>query len=372
MSNWPDGWSRGDQRRGGAGEPTAVLRGNPHEDVRERLRPRTVPSRPPMYSSRTVHPGRFRRRFMTVLVVLLILIVGGYAYFDSKLHRVDALPDTEGRPAETPGQDWLLVGSDSREGLTSQQKREFATGDAAGRRTDTMMLLHIPSGGGKPTLVSLPRDSYVPIPGQGRNKLNAAFAFGGPKLLTRTVETVTGIRIDHYLEVGFGGFVQAVDAVGGVRVCLDEPLEDPKAGIDLKAGCQTLKGGDALGYVRTRNFAMGDLDRVENQRKFLGALLDKATGPGVLLNPFRSIPLAQSGVDATAVDRGDHLHDLLWFAFAMRNVSGGKGVRTTVPVAGTETVPVAGSVVLWDRESALTMFNALQEDRPVPRSVLPD
>jgi LCP family protein required for cell wall assembly len=229
------------------------------------------------------------------------------------------------------------------------------------------MLLHIPRRPGRaPTLVSLPRDSYVPIPGHGRNKLNAAYAFGGPRLLAQTVEQVTGIRIDHYLEVGFDGFADVVDAVGGVRICVPAPMHDPKAALDLRAGCQVLDSKQALGYVRTRASPRGDLDRVERQRQFLGALIGRVTSPGVLLNPFRSVPMALNGADAVAVDRGDHVWHLVRLPFAMRAVSGGGGVAVTVPVAGGELVPGAGAVLRWDRPRALALFDALRQDRPAP------
>jgi LCP family protein required for cell wall assembly len=315
--------------------------------------------------------GRWGRRIGVALAILLALLLGLLIFIDTRMQRVDALADYPGRPAATPGADWLIVGSDSRQGLSAEQRRELATGQAAGRRTDTMMLLHIPRGTGAPTLVSLPRDSYVPIPGRGRNKLNAAYAFGGPKLLAQTVEQVTGIRIDHYMEVGFDGFAATVNAVGGVRICVDQAMRDPNAGLNLRAGCQVLNSRDALGYVRTRASARGDLDRVQRQQEFLGALIDKATSPGVLLNPFRSVPLALNGTDAVAVDNGDHIWHLLRFPFAMRAVSGGDGVATTVPVAGTETVPGAGSVVRWDRAKALALFEALKQDRPVKGLVSP-
>jgi LCP family protein required for cell wall assembly len=312
---------------------------------------------------------RWGRRLGIALLVVLVLLLGVAVWVDLRLHRVDALTDYAGRPAATPGADWLIVGSDSREGLTAEQRRRLGTGFAAGRRTDTMMLLHIPRGGGSPTLVSLPRDSYVPIPGRGRNKLNAAYAFGGPKLLAQTVEQVTGIRIDHYMEIGFDGFASVVDAVGGVRICVKEPMNDPNAALRLKAGCQVLNSRQALGYVRTRASARGDLDRVQRQREFLGALMDKATSPGVLLNPFRNLRLVLSGTDAIAVDDGDHVWSLPRFAFAMRAVSGHGGVATTVPVAGTQTVSGAGSVVLWDRQKALALFEALKQDRSVQNLV---
>ncbi|QFZ17665.1 LCP family protein [Saccharothrix syringae] len=316
-------------------------------------------------------PPRRKRRvgriIAVVLVALLVVAVGMWFYVDSSLRRIEALPDYEGRPADTPGTNWLLVGSDARDDLTEEQKAELATGDAGGRRTDTIMLLHIPEGSGNATLVSIPRDSYLPIPGNDRNKVNAAFAFGGAPLLAQTVEGATGIHIDHYMEIGFGGFAGIVDAVGGVDMCIEEPMQDPLAGLDLQPGCQELDGAQALGFVRTRAFATADLQRVENQRKFLAALTDKATSPGVLLNPFRAFPLLFAGTDSISVNEDDNLHHLAGMAFAM-----GGGVDTvTVPVGGTPTVPGAGSVVEWDRENALRLFGALEKDEPVPADLLP-
>ncbi len=310
---------------------------------------------------------RWGRRVLIALLVLLLVLVGCYFYLDSRLNRIDVFTDYAGRPADTPGTNWLIVGSDSRAGLTKAQRKEFHTGYAAGRRTDTMMLLHI--GGHGTTLVSLPRDSYVPIPGHGHNKLNAAFAFGGPKLLVRTIEQATGIHIDHYAEIGFGGFVGMTDAVGGVRVCLPARIDDPKAGIDLPAGCQTLKGGQALGYVRSREtFARQDLQRVENQRKFLAALVQKATSPGVLLNPFRITPFVLRSTSDFSVDQGDHLYNLVGFAWAMRGITGGNGLTTTVPIGGSGSAAGVGSYITWDRAKAGELFRDLREDRPVPRS----
>ena len=319
----------------------------------------------PRESGRPRRPRRWGRRIGVVLLVLVVLLVGLGVWVDSRLTRVEALPDYQGRPAATPGADWLVVGSDSRQGLDEQRRRQLGTGQAAGRRADTMMLLHIPRGTGKPTLVSLPRDSYVPIPGHGRNKLNAAFAFGGPPLLARTVEQVTGIRLDRYMEVGFDGFASVVDAVGGVQICPKTAMRDPMAGLNVKAGCQLASSKKALAYVRARHSGRGDLDRVQRQQEFLGSLVDKVTSPAVLLNPFKSISLLRTGTDAVAVDQAAHVWNLIRFPFAMKAISGGGGVATTVPVAGGASVPGAGSVVQWDRERALALFEALKHDQPV-------
>ncbi|WP_018657743.1 LCP family protein [Actinomadura flavalba] len=313
-----------------------------------------------------------RRRWPRVLaLVLALLLVGtaGFAfYLDTRLQREDVLSDYAGRVADTPGTTWLIVGSDSREGLSREQRREFATGRAQGRRTDSMMLLHYGAGG--TTLVSLPRDSFVPIPGHGSNKLNAAFAFGGPKLLVRTLEQATGVRIDHYAEVGFGGFVGVVDAVGGVDICVKRPIRDPKAGLNLKRGCQTLSGGQALGFVRTRATARADLDRVDNQRAFFGALMKKSTSPGVLFNPFRSVPLALHATSNFTVDDGDHLHHLVRMMWAMRDVTGDDGLTTTVPLGGQGSAPGVGAYITWDRQKARRLFGALANDERVPADVV--
>lgn len=341
----------------------------------EQQRPR--PTRPQRESGGSPGRGptgrkkkpRWGRRIGIALAVVLLLVAGLVVYVDSVLQRTPALADYPGRLDDTPGTNWLLVGSDSRQGLDESRREELSAGDAGGRRTDTMMLMHIPAGGGEPALISLPRDSSVPITGHGRGKLNSAFSFGGPKLLVRTVETVTGVHIDHYAEIGLGGFAGLVDAVGGVEMCLDQPMSDPKAGIDLQAGCQQLAGPEALGFVRSRAFARGDLQRVENQRKLLGALIDKATSPATLFNPFRMAPLISAAGDTFLVDNGDHVWHLYWLAMAMGDVSGGNGVSGTVPIAGFGSLN-GQSVVQWDSDRASRLFEAIAADRPIPQGTL--
>jgi LCP family protein required for cell wall assembly len=299
---------------------------------------------------------------LLVLLFLLVLIcVPLYAW--SKITKIDAMP-TGDRPAETPGKTYLLVGSDSRQGLTPEQRRKLGTGSTAGQRTDTIMLLHVPDSGGPPALVSIPRDSYVPIPGHGRNKINAAFSFGGPKLLVRTIEDVTGLRIDDYVEIGFGGFVDVIDSVGGIEMCLPKAMKDKDAHINLPAGCQELNGTNALGYVRARKSdPKGDLGRVERQREMVGAVAKKAVSPGTVLNPFRYYSVATSGAEALTVDNGTGPLDLFKFARAMQKVAGKDGVTLTVPVSDTNLSTPVGSAVKWDTDKALALFGALKQDR---------
>ncbi|MEO3784823.1 LCP family protein [Actinocorallia sp. B10E7] len=316
-------------------------------------------------------PRRRRRRpgrvLAVVLAVLLAGSVAGYLSLDGRLQREGALADYEGRVEDTPGTNWLIVGSDSRAGLTKDDRKKLRTGSAQGKRTDSIMLLHYGDGG--TTLLSIPRDSYVAIPGHGNNKINAAYAIGGSDLLVRTVEQATGIRVDHFAEIGFGGFVGVVDAVGGVNICVKKPLKDPKAGLDLKAGCQDLNGAQALGYVRTRQYANGDLERIKNQRQFFAALIDKATSPATLLNPFRGIPLAWNSTGNFTVDEGDSLYDLARMMLAMRGLSGGDGTTLSVPFGSFGSSGSIGSYVVWDKAKSEKLFTALRNDEPLPGDI---
>jgi LCP family protein required for cell wall assembly len=325
-------------------------------------------------------PGRLRtgrarawlrpRRIFGVLAVLvaLLLVSGVVLYFNlnGKLDRKNVLIDYAARPAQGSGTNWLIAGSDSRQGLTRKEERRLSTGVAvSGHRSDTILVLHVPSSG-KPVLISLPRDSYVQIPGFGGNKLNAAYAFGGPQLLARTVQNATGLRIDHYMEIGFGGFVSVVNAVGGVRMCIKVPLHDQASGLNIRRGCQTLDGAKALGYVRDRhNFAGQDLQRIQDQRLLLKALLSKLTSAGVLLNPFAVIPAADGAASTLTVDTGTNLIQLAEVAFALRGPQ-----TTTVPIATANFQTSAGDAVLWDHARAQTLFRDLNNGTPVPKSLI--
>ena len=297
------------------------------------------------------------------MVVLIVATVGSYFWVSSKLDKSVTLPAFSGQSA---GQNWLIVGSDSRGGLTDKEIVQDHVGfDFGTDDSDSLMLLH--TGTGRPVLISIPRDSYVPIPGHGSNKINAALAFGGPSLLVQTVENVTGLRINHYMGIGFGGLVAVVNQVGGVTICLPTALHDYNSGVNLKAGCQTLNGTQALAFVRDRHsFADEDLQRIQDQRAFLKALLDKATSPGVYLDPFTALPFGSSAASSISVDQGTHLYDLVQAALALRNPLTG-----TVPIANANYYTTnAGDAVQWNSTEALELFNALKNGQTVPPGLL--
>jgi len=317
--------------------------------------------------------GKRRRR--RLLVVAAVLVVGWLAFMIwvpfhawGEVQRIDASP-AGNRPAPSKGYDYVLVGSDNRAGLTRAQQKQLHTGStkvAQGTRTDSIIVVHVPSGDGKPALISLPRDSYVPIPGHGHNKINAAYALGGPKLLVRTIEQVTGLRMDGYVEIGFGGFASVVDSLDGVDICVARAMNDRRAGINLKAGCQTLDGPNALGYVRARySDPLGDIGRAQRQRQFLSAIMHKALSPSTVFIPWRYYGFATSAGAGLTVGQDTTLRDVTRVLQAMRSVSNGQGLSLTVPVSNTSLRTDVGSAVKWDTPKAAELFNAIKNDEPL-------
>ena len=332
---------------------------------------RPAPPGPPV-------PERPRRRrhrvrwVVTVVVVALLSWVGYTAYTPyhawSTVSRVDSTPAGARGAAPTGGHVYLLVGSDSRAGLTAAQKKKLRTGSVPGQRTDSIILVYVPSGGGHSALISIPRDSYVPIPGHGSNKINAAFAFGGPKLLVRTIEQATDLRIDGYVEVGFGGFVGIVDGVGGVQICLPAPFKDSMTKINLPKGCQTLDGPTALGFVRARySDPRGDIGRAQRQRQFLGAVLKKLATPSTVLLPTRWWTVTHDIASNVAVGQDTSLMDGGRVALALRGLSNGDTLSLVVPLADINYQTPAGSSVKWDTTRAKALFTMLRTGEPLTK-----
>jgi LCP family protein required for cell wall assembly len=298
-----------------------------------------------------------------VLLILLLLfmlwLIAVPAYAWTQIARVDAAPSGQ-RPADQPGKTFLLVGSDSRAGLSKAEQRRLGTGSTGGQRTDTIMLVYVPLTG-KPALISVPRDSYVDVPRNGKNRINAAYAFGGPELLVQTVEQNTGLRIDGYMEIGFGGFVNVIDALDGIRMCLPNAIKDRDSHLDLPKGCQTLSGTEALGYVRMRKAdPRGDFGRVERQREMLAAVAAKAASPATVLNPVRYWNFCMATADAIKLGRDTSLPETLRLAFAMKRISSGNGLTLTVPVSSMGASTSVGSAVLWDTAKSKAMFSDIK------------
>jgi LCP family protein required for cell wall assembly len=292
--------------------------------------------------------------------ILFLVVVPIYAW--SKVSKVDAEPSGS-RPPDGPGTTYLLVGSDSREGLTQAQKHALGTGSAAGQRTDTIILLHVSSGSGPNLMLSIPRDSYVDVPGHGRNKINAAYAFGGPKLLVQTVERATGVRVDDYVEIGFTGVVDVVDAVGGITVCPKTSINDPLAGgLKMKAGCQQVDGHVALDYSRSRHFPLGDITRAQHQREVIAATGHQAASWQTVVLPWRYWNVNMAGADSVRVGSNVGPFAFAKFAWAMAHSNGPGTKRCVVPYSSLGTSTSVGSVVTWDTAKARAVFRDIQSD----------
>ncbi|QFG24882.1 LCP family protein [Actinomadura sp. WMMB 499] len=300
---------------------------------------------------------RRRRRILlgcggAALVLLLAVVGGAYALqrsYNGQVERVEnALPTTSDRPASTGrGENWLLIGSDRRADIPSM-----------GARADAIMIVHMAERGDRVSVVAIPRDSWVPIPGRGTDKINAAFAYGGSRLLIRTVEKLTGVRIDHYAALDFGGFVEMTDALGGVTVTISQDTYDPKYQRAWRAGTQHLDGADALDFVRQRvNLPNGDLDRIKRQQAFLEALAGKALDTR---NPIKIDRFIRAVTGSVTVDETVTAAGLRKLATRLLDVGGLEYVTTPVDRPAARG---AQSVILLDHAKAATLFAAVREDR---------
>lgn len=290
-------------------------------------------------------PRRGRRVLRWILVALLVLLVVVPLLISRQIPRipVDNLAGG-GSPMHV-----LVAGSDSREGLTREEQQALSTGSSDvfdGERTDTVFVMSI--DGGDVALLSFPRDLWVPRCDGTTGRINVAQSIDGPGCLVQTVREVSGIPVTHYLGISFGGFVEMVDAVDGVELCLDEPISDRDAGIELPAGCQVLDGPDALGYVRVRKID-NDLQRIQRQQRFVQALAGELTEPSTLLNPARLWSLAGSVGGAVSADDDMGTIDMARFAWGVRGLAGGGAPTYTVPADPGRTS--GGADVLYVRES---------------------
>ncbi|PKK15650.1 LCP family protein [Thermomonospora sp. CIF 1] len=264
----------------------------------------------------------------------------------------------------------LLLGSDSREG----DNKRFGSDQGGG--SDTTILMHISPGGERAIGISFPRDSMVQIPECKKKdgtrvpsqfgQLNWAYSFAGPACTWNLIESLTDIRIDHYAEIDMSGFIEVVDALGGVEICVPKPIRDPKADLVLKKGRQVVMGKQAIGYVRTRTGGLGDgsdLSRIKRQQAFMGSVVKKATSSGLLKDPARTYAFLQAVAKAVKVDDRLTLGTMQKLAASLRGLSAGKVTFVTVPVTA---YPADKNRVQIDMARAKPLFDAIREDNELP------
>ncbi len=335
-------------------------------------------------------PRRSRHRFARIasfvalgLSLALFAVAGiGYALFqryDGNIARLPgitrALPGLA-KPAAAPhdAKNVLLVGSDTRDTTGSQFQGKGAT-FTSGQRSDTVILAHLYAGSNQAQLVSFPRDSYVTIPAftdpksgkaypQHQAKLNSAIEEGGPALLIATIERLTDIRVDNYVQIDFAGFQNMVQTLGGVEICLTHNAKESNSGIDLKAGRQVVNGFQALAFVRQRyGLPNGDLDRIKRQQAFIASITRKVLSSGTLLDPFKLNNFLNAATKSVQVDDTLSASGLTSLALRLKGFNAGGVTFTTLPVADIGASRDNQSVVLLDQAKMTTLFEALRADR---------
>ena len=332
-------------------------------------------------------PASALLRGTAALVSAAVLVGSGYGWqvyraLDASVTRVDALPAGRAPAAEDAAQNILLVGDDHRPADASPELlTELGTQEDGGStNTDTLIVLHLPAGGGAPTAVSIPRDSWVPIAGHDTAKINSAFAdgaadggdAGGLQTLVATVQQLTGLTVDHVVRISLLGFYQVAQALGPVQVCLDAPVDDSYSGLQLPAGVSTLDASQALAFVRQRHgLPHGDLDREVRQQYFLSAEAAAITSSGLLLSPSRLDGLVTAVGSAVQTDPG---LDLLALAQRLAHTSPSSIRFTTIPVTGTPTIRVHGhdvSIVAVDTLAMPAFVDSVVGDPPAYTAATP-
>ncbi|MGV9772312.1 LCP family protein [Streptosporangium sp. NPDC003464] len=329
----------------------------------------------PRRERRSVRGARSRRRGLFVAGALSCLVLSSSGvtwaltnYAERKIEAVDAgVPGSQ----STGAMNILVVGVDRRDNLSRQKQNQLKLGRESGERTDTMMVLHLSEDHTRATVVSLPRDTWTTIPGKGDHKINAAYQLGGPKLAVRTVQNATGLTIHHYVEVNVLGFIEVVDALGGVSVCTPVAINDPKTALTLQPGTYSLDGVKALAYARTRATARSDLDRIDRQQQVISAMLHQALSGDTLTNPVRLASFVDTALGTLRVD--DALRkDLLGLANQLKDVSTDDVAFATVPLADVDyRTPTNESAVLWDKDAAKDLFRRIAADEPLVEPAKP-
>lgn len=352
--------------------------------------PVTGRSGPPLYPGAVTEPDLFppteteaeparRRRLrdrkglmitLGVLLVLVLGVVGVVAFSALRLDRnIERVPDVfEGvtdrpeAPTPEPGEtatplNVLVLGTDSR--ISAGDPSQWTQG---AQRTDVMMLVHLAADRESGYVMSIPRDAWVPIPGHGEAKINAAFSYGGPSLLIQTVEDLTGVLIDHFAVTDFESFERITDSMGGVWMTLKEPLVDRGREI-LPAGNHLMTGEQALTYVRQRkNLARGDFDRVQRQQAWMRAMVSRVLDEEILRDPTRWYPLLDAVTASVAVDEGLTRNRMTSLLMEARDLRPGNMAFFTVPIQGTGRSADGQSIVVLDRPNFDALMAAVRDD----------
>lgn len=348
----------------------------------------TTPQLPPHLNPRrvthTYQPppahGAGRRRLARVLswlaltmAVVILLAAGGlwvaFNHYNGQIHRIDVGALGGGK------QNFLLVGSDSRDGSNGEGTQGTGASFVTGQRSDTVILVHLFGSSQKAELVSFPRDAYVEVPAftnpkthvthaAHHTKLNAAFAEGGPPLLIATIEHLTNIKIDHFLQIDFSGFKGMVNKLGGVDVCLTKPARDHWTGINLTAGHHHINGDVALAFVRQRHgLANGDIDRIARQQQFIGSLVHKVLSADTLSAPWKLNGFLDVATSSLQADKQLSGNDIKNLALRLRNFNSGGVSFATVPIAQMNARRGGADVVLLDEVKDAELFTSLRNDQ---------
>ena len=313
-----------------------------------------TPAAPPRTPSAPAAKPRRRKRRRPILKTLCLLLVlilawGGFLMWDANTNmgRVSALSGA----ADTPGTTYLLAGSDSRADGAVQD------GFNESERADSIMLVNVAPNGQKVAL-SIPRDTYAEIPGVGWDKLNASYAYGGPELLVETVEKLTGLTVDHFVQIGMGAVPDMVDAVGGVELCYDNDADDQYSGLKWTAGCHTVDGTTALQFSRMRyQDPEGDIGRTKRQRQVISKVISSAASPSTLVNPAKTLRVERAGSRSFTVDEDSSVLTVASLVWALRGASSNQ-MMGVPPIESLNFTTNAGASAVLLRDTTADDFFA--------------
>ncbi|EJG15189.1 hypothetical protein HMPREF1136_0748 [Actinomyces sp. ICM47] len=319
--------------------------------------PGATPSRTAPATAPRPRRKRRRRLVLKTLSVLLVIVLawGGFLVWDANTNigRVSALSGA----SDTAGTTYLLAGSDSRADGAVQD------GFEGSERADSIMLVNI-AANGQAVAVSIPRDTYAEIPGVGWDKINASYAYGGPQLLVETVEKLTGLTVDHFVQIGMGAVPDMVDAVGGVELCYDHDSNDEYSGLNWTAGCHTVDGPTALQFSRMRyQDPEGDIGRTKRQRQVISKVVSEAASPATLINPARTLRVERAGSKSFTVDEDSSIMTVASLVMALRSASSDE-LMGVPPIESLDYTTSAGaSAVLLRDETAPDFFAKLRSGK---------